>query len=446
MLTILLGIVMAVLDNSAFNLVLPNIAEQTNVTTASVVFVTTIYQASMVLSLLPLSALGDRVGYKNIFVLGIIVFVLSSLACAVTSSFNALIVARYFQGIAGGALAGVNIAIIRSLYPDTRFSRAIGVSALIVALTFCIAPWIASACLTLGSWRLIFIPNLLLGPLILAFSIAFIPNDTLKGLNTNGYLQLFKKGSILLVFTLPLAIPRGAQDPTNVAITCTLAFLIGLLLILKHSYLILKRLPDSARKQQFVSATIITLLAYASQSAILVSLPFFFYVNNNTLSPIAAQAIFFWALSSGAFAFAAGHLTDGTNGRSPLFAGLLLMLIGMGLLACFDLKEDNWQAPLYSAVAGAGFGLFQTHNVKLLLSFSPVRRSGRSNGVLATTRLIGQMAGGLMTAAFLALDPDSGARLTMIAGASGVLLAFTVAAATKTSSVIRAMPNARLKR
>lgn len=96
----------------------------------------------------------------------------------------------------------------------------------------------------------------------------------------------------------------------------------------------------------------------------------------------------FCALFSGIAAYFSGRASDKWNPGHLLVGGLFFMFVGVGLLAISDARLPVWLACLCAAVAGTGFGVFQTPNLKLLLSYSPVRESGRSNGVLATLRLL----------------------------------------------------------
>lgn len=153
---ILLGVAVAILDASMVNVALPRIAFQLNVAAADSIFIVNAYQISMVTSLLVFSALGDAIGYKIIYILGAILFATSSLACSIATSFDHLTLVRAIQGLGGNAMAGVNIVIIRSIYPAHQLGSAIGISTLVVALSFCAGPLVSSLILSCGSWLLMF--------------------------------------------------------------------------------------------------------------------------------------------------------------------------------------------------------------------------------------------------------------------------------------------------
>lgn len=116
-LTIVLGLTMAVLDGAIANVALPTIATDLNASPASSIWIVNAYQIAIVIALLPLSFLGDMVGYRRIYKIGLVVFTITSLICALSRSLEMLTLARVAQGLGGAALMSVNTALIRLIYP-----------------------------------------------------------------------------------------------------------------------------------------------------------------------------------------------------------------------------------------------------------------------------------------------------------------------------------------
>ncbi|ELO42908.1 transport protein, partial [Salmonella enterica subsp. enterica serovar Enteritidis str. 648903 1-6] len=98
-LTIIIGISMAVLDGAIANVALPTIATDLHASPASSIWIVNAYQIAIVVSLLSLSFLGDMFGYRRIYKCGLVVFLLSSLFCALSDSLQMLTLARIAQGI-----------------------------------------------------------------------------------------------------------------------------------------------------------------------------------------------------------------------------------------------------------------------------------------------------------------------------------------------------------
>lgn len=424
---ILLGVAVAILDVSMVNVALPRIAFQLNVAAADSIFIVNAYQISMVASLLVFSALGDAIGYKVIYMLGSILFSVSSFACSITTSFDHLVLVRALQGLGGSAMTAVNIAIIRSIYPAHQFGRAIGFSALVVALSFCAGPLISSIILSYGSWPLIFFLNFIIGAVVFIIIAAFLPNDHRKNPIAIPWLDFFVvvAGLFLIAFSLAMLGLSGYGNARFIAGGAS--FAIGLAIILFNSNSFIKFLPHPYSKVKFITAVFITTLGYMAQGSALISLPFFFSLSYAENLPKTVTALVFWALFSGIAAYFSGRASDKWNSVHLLGGGLFFMFVGIALLAISGAGGALWLACVCAAVAGTGFGIFQTPNLKLILSYSPIQESGRSNGVLATLRLLGQMAGGVIAAGSLSLSAEQGAQWALIASALCAFSAFALA-------------------
>src|ERR1700712_2174858 len=134
-LTIGLGLVMAVLDGAIANVALPTIARDLGVTPASSIWVVNAYQLAVTVSLLPLASLGDIIGYRRVYKFGLVVFTLASLACALSDSLTMLALARMVQGIGASGIMSVNTALIRFIYPRRMLGTAMGINAMLVAVS-----------------------------------------------------------------------------------------------------------------------------------------------------------------------------------------------------------------------------------------------------------------------------------------------------------------------
>ena len=118
MLAIGIGITMAVLDGTVVDVALPSIARELGAEPADAVWIVNAYQLVIVCMLLPLAAVGERIGYRRVYQVGIVVFTLGSLACALSSSLETLVAARVLQGFGGAAIMSMNGALVRHTYPD----------------------------------------------------------------------------------------------------------------------------------------------------------------------------------------------------------------------------------------------------------------------------------------------------------------------------------------
>lgn len=112
-LTVFCGLIMAVLDGSIANIALPSISRELNAEAASTIWVVNAYQLTVTICLLPLSSLGDILGYKRVYRTGLAIFLIGSLLAACAVNLPMLVAARVIQGIGGAGIMSVNTALVR---------------------------------------------------------------------------------------------------------------------------------------------------------------------------------------------------------------------------------------------------------------------------------------------------------------------------------------------
>ena len=108
-----LAMAMSVLDGAIANVALPTIAGELHASPASSIWIVNAYQLAITVTLLPLAALGDRLGYRRVYMAGLAVFTLGSLGCALSHTLPSLTAARVLQGLGAGGIMSINAALVR---------------------------------------------------------------------------------------------------------------------------------------------------------------------------------------------------------------------------------------------------------------------------------------------------------------------------------------------
>jgi len=152
MLVIILGLIVAVLDGTIVNLALPGIARELQASPSQAIWVVNAYQIATLVMLLPLASLGDLVGYRRVYLVGMAVFTLSSLAATFANSLGTLIAARAFQGLGAAGIMSVNAALVRLTYPSSQLGKGMAINSLVVATSSVAGPSVAAAILPVASW------------------------------------------------------------------------------------------------------------------------------------------------------------------------------------------------------------------------------------------------------------------------------------------------------
>ena len=172
---IFIAVAVASLDTAIANIALPAIASDLRVSPADVIWVVNVYQIALVATLLPLGALGEIVGHERIYLGGLLLFTLASLASACAWSLESLLVARTLQGLGASGLMSVNTALVRFVYPSHLLGRGFGYNALTVATATTLGPTVAAGILALGPWPWLFAVNIPIGLVAIAIGLKTLP-------------------------------------------------------------------------------------------------------------------------------------------------------------------------------------------------------------------------------------------------------------------------------
>ncbi|MEO8120089.1 MAG: MFS transporter [Rhodoferax sp.] len=390
---ILLGVALSALDTSIANTALPTIAADLQAPPATSIWVINAYQLAVVATLLPCAALGDLLGPRRIFIGGLAFFTASSLACAFADTLPMLVATRALQGLGAAGLMSVNIALIRLIYPPSRLGRGVGLNALVVGVGFTLGPAVASLVLSFASWPWLFAINVPLGVFALAFALPALPHTPRRG---HGFDPLTAVLTSVTFAALILALGAAAQREALplVLVPLGVALLAGFLLLRRQASHPAPMLPlDLLRRPMFALSTITAMASFAAQGLAFVSLPFYFeeVLHRNPVD--TGFLMTSWPIIVALAAPIAGRLSDRYPPGLLGGIGLAILSLGMASLALLPGEPTTLDIVLRMAICGAGFGFFQSPNLRALMSSAPAERSGGASGVIAMARLIGQTTG-----------------------------------------------------
>ncbi|MBN3814268.1 MFS transporter, partial [Paraburkholderia sp. Ac-20347] len=364
MAAIMLAVALATLDTAIANTALPAIATDLHAAPAASVWIINAYQLAMVATLLPLAALGDILGHRRIYIAGLAIFTVASLACAVSPTLGALAAARVLQGLGASAIMSVNTALIRFLYPTHRLGRGLGMNALIVGVSFAIGPTIASLILSAGTWPWLFAINVPLGALALVFAMPALPH-TARG--KHSFDPLAALLNLVTFAALIFALGEAAQRAPlrEVGIAAVIALVFGLLLIRREAGHPAPMLPvDLFKRPVFALSSLTAVCSFAAQGLAFVSLPFYF---ETVLMRSQVETGFLmtpWPVVVAAAAPIAGRLSDRYPPGLLGAIGLAILAAGMASLAMLPVHPSVPDIVIRMAICGAGFGFFQSPNLR----------------------------------------------------------------------------------
>lgn len=411
------ALALASLDTAIANIALPVIAADLHVGPADVIWVVNVYQIALVATLLPLAAFGEIVGHRRIYLGGLLLFTLASLACALAWSLPSLLVARVLQGLGASGIMSVNTALVRFVYPGRLQGRGFGHNALVVATAFTLGPTIASGILSIGPWSWLFAINIPFGLVAILIGLQTLPN-TPRATHAFDFPGSLLAAACLGLFIMGIGSAAHHASPQLILIELAAAVLLGWVLIRREADHPAPVLPiDLFRSPLFALSTATAICSFAVQGLAFVSLPFYF---EDILGRSQVETGFFmtpWPLVVAIMAPIAGRLSDRYAAGMLGGLGLALLGLGMALLAMLPANPAVADIVWRMAICGCGFGFFQAPNMKALMSSAPADRSGSASGIVATARLTGQTSGAALAALCFGLAGREGATLALVLGA-----------------------------
>ncbi len=421
-LTVALGLTLAVLDGAIANVALPTIARDLNASPASSIWVVNAYQIAVTISLLPLASLGDIYGYRRVYQYGMIVFTIASLGCSLSDSLPTLTIARVVQGFGAAGIMSVNGALVRFIYPRRLIGTGVGLNATIGSVASAVGPTVASAILSVATWPWLFAVNVPIGLVAIPIAFRALPVTRSSGAQFDALSALWSALTFGILIIAISGMGHGGSASLGGAELC-IAAVFGFVLVTRQLSLSSPMLPvDLLRIRLFALSVATSVTGFLAQSMALVSLPFLF---ENTLGrdPVQTGLLLTpWPLSVAVIAPFTGRLSE----RYPVGllsgCGLAVMTAGLALASLLPAHPSAFDIVWRMIICGLGFGFFNTPNTRAILISAPPTRAGAASGMQATSRLLGQSTGAAMVALMFGVFPESGTRESLVfaAFAAGV--------------------------
>jgi DHA2 family multidrug resistance protein-like MFS transporter len=410
------GTALVVIDGAIATVALPTIARDLHVEPSSAVSVVTVYQLVLVMTLLPFSGLGDRIGLKRLYQGGQLVFAVATLLCFFAKSLPFLLIVRAVQALGAAAALSVSSALLRSIYPARQLGRGLGINSVVVSSSAAFAPTLGGLILGVAPWPWVFasaVPfallSLLLGRALPAPPRRDEPFDVLGAVMCAAMFGLVIGG-------LETAV-HGDSPVVSAAIVAA-GVLVGILFIRRERAEVAPILPvDLLSRPVLALSTLGAFTAFVASMTLLLSLPFRLQHGFGFAPSEIGAAIAPWPLTTMIVAPLAGWLSDRYPAGLLGGIGMALAIAGLAALAFIPADPGYWTIAWRMALTGAGFGLFLSPNARLIIGSTARDRAAAAGGLISTTRMVGQTTGATLVAALLAMGLGAGGDPALIAAA-----------------------------
>jgi EmrB/QacA subfamily drug resistance transporter len=388
---------MLLLDVTIVNVALPDIERSLGSSFTDLQWVVDAYALTLAALLLTGGSLADLFGRRLIFVIGLGIFTLASLACGLAGTPDHLSFARAAQGIGGAFMFATSLALLASTFGGRDRGTAFGVWGAVTGASVAVGPLAGGVLTEAFGWESIFFVNVPIGIAAIALAVAKVdesraPAEGRPKLDWPG-VTTFSAALFLLIFALIRGNDEGWTSSVIVA-------MLGAAVVLLVAFVLVERGRRSPmldlrlfRNRSFVGASVAAFVLSAAMFAMFLYLTL--YVQNILGYSALEAGLRFLPITILSFAVApvSGKLAERVGIRYFLGGGLALVGIGLLFMGGLDARDD-WTALLGGFLAaGAGIGLVNPALATAAVGVVEPQRAGMASGINSTFRQVGIATG-----------------------------------------------------
>ena len=384
------------LDSTIVNVALPAIHRSLHASVSGLQWTIDAYTLVLASLLMLAGSTADRVGRRKVFQIGLVVFSLGSLLCALAPTLELLVAARVLQAIGGSMLNPVAMSIIRNVFDDPRErARAIGVWGGVVGISMALGPVLGGALVDSAGWRSVFLVNIPVGVTALLLTALFVPESRAprpRRLDPVGQALV-----IVALSSLTYAIiegPRAGWQSAEILGLFAVALTSGCGLV---AYELRRREPlieiRFFASAPFAGASAIAVCAFAALGGFLF-LNTLYLQDVRGFSPLHA-GLYMLPMAAMTFVFGplSGRLVGHRGARPSLLAAGIAMTIASVMLTRLTVTTSTDYLIAAYLVFGLGFGLVNPPITNTAVSGMPPSQAGVAAAVASTSRQVGQTLG-----------------------------------------------------
>lgn len=380
--------------SSATNIALPRIGLEFSLDTVMLGWVQTSFLLSTGIFLVPFGKIADILGRKKIFLMGLVIYTMSSFFASVANSAPLLIIFRVFQGVGGAMLATTSVAIISSVFPPRDRGKVLGINVAAVYTSIALGPFLGGILTEHFGWRSVFFVNVPVG--LLTIFLALRLKQEWKG-SPNERFDLL--GSILYGLSLA-AIMWGTLSISpfmgQLYSPPAYALFMGLFLMVcfvvwegrtKHPVLNTRLFVQNIT---FSLSNVSALINYGATYALSFLLSLYLQVVKGMSPQLAGTILVAQPVAQALLSPLAGWLSDRVAPGKVASTGIALNSLGLFILSTINTDTEIYSIIAMLVLMGIGFALFSSPNTNAVMSSIDRELFGVASAMLSTMRTLGQ--------------------------------------------------------
>ncbi|MFD4960344.1 MFS transporter [Microbacterium sp. NPDC058389] len=420
-----------ILDMTKVNVALPSIGEVLGAGSTELQLIVSGFVLTFGLTLVPMGRLGDQRSRRTLFVVGLSLYTLTSIACALAPTAGFLLVARLLQGAAAGVQMPQVIGMTQELFQGRERGRAFGLFGATIGVATAFGPTLGGLLIALGGptdgWRLIFWMNVPLCLIAIAFALWLLPDTRTRSQRP---VQLDPVGVVLFGLSVvslmwPFLFTTGAptDNPARWWMLAAFALFVSAFIAWERRYASRGRSPllplGLFGVESFRNGTLLQTAYFTATPAMFLVTTLYLQLGLGLAPVYAGMVSIGFALASAITSWVGGNLVN-THGRVVVVWGLVGMLVCVGGLVLTALYSDPAWTPYIAAVVmtigGAGGGLVIAPNQTLTLADIPVKQGGLAGSVGQLGQRIGAAVGTAVALSmfYAAIYRESGSHSSLV--------------------------------
>ncbi|MFK0103187.1 MFS transporter [Streptomyces sp. NPDC091040] len=406
LITVSIALMAVIASVSGLNVAQTHMAVEWGASQSTVLWIINIYTLALAALLLPLGAIGDRLGRKPMLITGLVVFGAAGVVSGLAPSAAVMIGARVAAGVSAAMIMPITLSVITSTFPEEERGKAIGVWTGVAGGGGILGMFLSALLVDVADWRWLFVLPVVLGAVALVMTFKSVPDsreDATHPFDTVGAL-LSVVAAVGLISVLQEGPERGWTDPVTLA-----GLTVGVIASAVFVAWELRRHDASLldvrlfRERGLAGGSVTLLVVFGVQAGIAVVLfPFFQAVLgwSGLLSTVAMMPMAVMMMIASGLA---PKMAAKTGARSTMSVGIALSALGLALMALFVSVDGGYLSILPGMLAmGIGMGLAMTPSTEAITSSLPRAKQGVASALNDVTRELGTALGVALLGALLA--------------------------------------------
>ncbi len=417
------GAFMWPLDGSIVSVALPVMGKDLNLSFTAAVWVSAAFLLTTAVLLIPAGRIADQHGRVRYYLLGIAVFTVASLLCAVSMNDTWLIVSRVIQGAGAAFIGATSAAIVTAVFPPSERGRALGINVMAVYIGLTVGPPLGGFITDAVGWRWIFLINLPIGIIVLLWGWFMLPRSEREGGPRLDWIGSLLLGAFLICLLVPLtfSVQWGWGSPATLGLLAlSVASFIAFVVHERRVESPILNLDLVLKNRLFAAANTAALLNYMALYGIGLLTAIFLELVQGRSASLSGWLLLSQPLLMAALSPFSGRLSDRIGSRVLATGGMVAIAGGMVLLALIGAAAPLWHVAGALVVVGLGMAAFSAPNTSAVMGSVRRDQLSQASAFLSTMRTSGQalsvaLLGGIAASQLGAV----GGRLLLTRGGGG---------------------------